>query len=146
MNIHSPANFTKYIQDTLDFFHENIPRAFVNLVLVFDIRNVQKLNAGGAVCALLHQKTCPCAAFPTPQDTETLNQWVPLYHSKLVDLVNTGRYDTKDDFTVVVQPFMAHTLLPLIDGEIDYSYFAPDCFHFSGLFILFKSKIVLNIV
>ena len=49
--------------------------------------------------------------------------------------MNTGKYDTHDDFTVVVQPFMAHTKLPLKEGEIDYSYFAPDCFHFSGLLI-----------
>jgi hypothetical protein len=27
---------------------------------------------------------------------------------------------------------MAHTGIPLKDGEVDYSYFAPDCFHFSG--------------
>jgi phospholipase B1 len=140
MNAHSPDSFTKNVQDTLDFFHQNIPRAFVNLVLVLDVRNVEKLNEGGLVCSLFHSNTCPCAAYPpTPQDRDTLNQWLAQYHSRLVDLVNTGRYDTKDDFTVVVQPFMAHTPLPLENGEPDYSYFAPDCFHFSGLYLLFLS-------
>jgi len=133
MNAHSPDNFTKNVQDTLDFFHQHIPRAFVNLVLVLDVRNVEKLNEGGLVCSLFHSNTCPCAAYPpTPQDRDTLNQWLTQYQSRLIDLVNTGRYDTKDDFTVVVQPFMAHTPLPLENGEPDYSYFAPDCFHFSG--------------
>jgi phospholipase B1 len=112
---------------------EHFPRTFVNLVLVLDVRNVEKLNAGGNVCRLLHNRTCPCAAFPTPDDRKTLNDWLHLYHQYLLDLVNPGRYDTRPDFTVVVQPFMAHTQLPLIDGQIDYSYFAPDCFHFSGL-------------
>lgn len=138
---HSPASFTKYVEDTLDFFHANIPRALVNLVLVLDVRNVNTLNAGGPVCSLLHQRTCPCAAFPKGNDTETLNQWIPLYQSQLVDLVNSGKYDTKDDFSVVIQPFLAHTALPITDGEIDYSYFAPDCFHFSGSsFLCFFSQ------
>jgi phospholipase B1 len=48
------------------------------------------------------------------------------------DLISSGRYDTKDDFTVVVQPFMTKMSPPLTStGSADYSYFAPDCFHFS---------------
>ena len=31
----------------------------------------------------------------------------------LVDLVNSGRYDTSDTFTVVLQPFMNEQLPPL---------------------------------
>jgi phospholipase B1 len=131
---HSPDNYTKYVNETLTYLYQNFPKTFVNLVLVLDVRSVEQLNAGGFVCSLMHSNTCPCAAYPTPEDTETLKQWIPLYQSKLVDLINTGIYDQKDDFTVVVQPFMAHTPLPLTKtGEIDYSYFAPDCFHFSGL-------------
>ncbi|CAF1270675.1 unnamed protein product, partial [Didymodactylos carnosus] len=53
----------------------------------------------------------------------------------LKDLVATGRYDTSDDFTVVIQPFLTETKIPRTDkpgNPIDFSYFAPDCFHFSG--------------
>ena len=61
-----------------------------------------------------------------------------LYQQYLIDLVNSGRYDHSDDFTVVIQPFMAHTQVPIVKNtdkqQIDFSYFAPDCFHFSGLF------------
>lgn len=121
----------------MDFFHANIPRAFVNLVLTIDVRSVEILNAGGLVCELLHNNTCPCAAYPpSDHDRVMLANYTRAYHQKLIDLVNTGRYDNKSDFTVVVQPFMAHTPLPLQpNGEPDYNYFAPDCFHFSGLFI-----------
>ncbi|CAF3887395.1 unnamed protein product, partial [Rotaria sp. Silwood1] len=54
-----------------------------------------------------------------------------------VELLNTGgpicRYDTREDFTVVIQSFMAHTQLQRkINGNIDFClFFAPDCFHFS---------------
>jgi phospholipase B1 len=48
-------------------------------------------------------------------------------------LVDSGRYDTNDQFTVVVQPFMTQMAPPtLSNGKPDYSYFAPDCFHFSA--------------
>ncbi|UJR07527.1 hypothetical protein I4U23_011815 [Adineta vaga] len=130
---HSPENYTSYINETLNYLHANLPRALVNLVLVFDVRGVQDLNSGGPVCRLLHKRTCPCAAFPSQEQNQTLNDWIPKYHQYLIDLVNTGRYDTRDDFTVVIQPFMAHTKLPrTLDGKLDFSYFAPDCFHFSG--------------
>ncbi|CAF3349166.1 unnamed protein product [Rotaria sp. Silwood2] len=133
LNKHSPKNFTKYVTETLDYLHANIPRAFVNLVLVLDVRGVELLNAGGPVCKLLHKKTCPCAAFPTEDQATTLSEWIQSYHNMSINLVNSGCYDTRDDFTVVVQPFMAKTALPrLIGGDIDFTYFAPDCFHFSG--------------
>jgi phospholipase B1, membrane-associated len=132
LNKHTPDNYAQYISDALDYLHVNLPRALVNLVLVLDVRNVQKLNSGGNVCKKLHSRTCPCAAFPTGNDSSTLDEWIPQYHQKLLDLVNTGKYD-QDDFTVVIQPFMAHTQLPKTTaGDIDFSYFAPDCFHFSG--------------
>jgi len=133
LNKHSPQNFTRYINETLDFLQANFPRTLVNLVLVLDVRDVQLLNSGGTICTLLHKKTCPCAAFPSQNDSTTLSEWIPQYHKNLLDLVNSGRYDTHDDFTVVVQPFMANTKLPRkANGDIDFSYFAPDCFHFSG--------------
>ncbi|KAJ8309462.1 hypothetical protein KUTeg_014336 [Tegillarca granosa] len=55
------------------------------------------------------------------------------YQEALHLLTESGRYDTKDDFTVVVQPFFRETEIPkeLNSGDTDLSYFAPDCFHFS---------------
>jgi len=79
------------------------------------------------------KKTCPCAAFPTPDQAKTLDDYIPRYQQILIDLIDSGRYDGRDDFTVVFQPFMAKTQLPRKDNhQIDFSYFAPDCFHFSG--------------
>ena len=148
LNKHSPANYTDYVRQALDYLQENVRRAFVNLVLVLDVRGVKELNAGGPVCRLLHSRTCPCAAFPLGNDSALLEQWLRQYHQNLIDLVNTGRYDQpgREDFTVVVQPFLAHTKLPrTLDGQIDYSFFAPDCFHFSGNRTLFPQERFLEI-
>ena len=31
------------------------------------------------------------------------------FYDRVKELIDGGQYDTKDDFTVVMQPFMAHT-------------------------------------
>jgi len=130
---HDPTSYLNNVRETLDFLHANIPRAFVNVVPILDFRHVEALNAGGLFCQLMHKNTCPCCAYPSAADRDTLAQWIPLYQQSLIDLVNTGRYDTRDDFTVVIQPSMVHTPIPRTpEGDIDYGFFAPDCFHFSG--------------
>ena len=126
------------MQDALDVLNNaGLPRTLVNLVLVLDVRFVKELNSGGLVCQVLHKFLCPCAAFPSDDDARTLASWVPQYQQNLFDLVNSGRYYGREDFTVVVQPFLAQTELPRKDsGKVDFSYFAPDCFHFSGSSLL----------
>ncbi|NXD75380.1 PLB1 Phospholipase, partial [Halcyon senegalensis] len=43
------------------------------------------------------------------------------------------RYQEREDFAVVMQPFFRNTLLPLDgNGKPDLSFFASDCFHFSA--------------
>uniref|UniRef100_A0A3Q2YFL4 Uncharacterized protein n=1 Tax=Hippocampus comes TaxID=109280 RepID=A0A3Q2YFL4_HIPCM len=43
----------------------------------------------------------------------------------------SGRYDDREDFAVVVQPFLRNSIMPLNDGRPDVTYFSEDCFHFS---------------
>ena len=94
---------------------------------------MKELNSGGFVCQVLHRRTCPCAAFPTAEQQKILDDYIPRYQQLLIDLVSSGRYDTRDDFTVVLPTFLAKTHLPRNENhKIDFSYFAPDCFHFSG--------------
>ncbi|CAF4476104.1 unnamed protein product, partial [Didymodactylos carnosus] len=135
INKHSPEQYMDYVRETLDVLHATLPKTFVNLVPVLDVRGVKDLNSGGPVCQLLHKKTCPCAAFPTPELARILDYYVPRYQEILTTLVSSGRYDTRPDFTVVIQPFFTQTKLPRLDKPghpLDFSYFAPDCFHFSG--------------
>ncbi|CAF0944401.1 unnamed protein product [Adineta ricciae] len=131
---HTPEQYLSYVRDTIDkLYNAPIPRTLVNLVLVLDVRSVKELNSGGFVCQVLHKRTCPCAAFPTAEQQKILDDYIPRYQQILIDLVSSGRYDTRDDFTVVIQPFLAKTQLPRKENhQIDFSYFAPDCFHFSG--------------
>ena len=51
---------------------------------------------------------CDCAR----KEPEQNNEAAAAYRRGLEDLVNSARYDTRDDFTVVFQPFMAHADVP----------------------------------
>ena len=88
----------------------------------------------GLVCSVLHKFECPCGAYPkSDQDRKELNEYFQGYSNYTEQLIKTGRYDTKDDFTVVYQPFFRNFGAPrLPDGKIDITYSAPDCFHFSS--------------
>jgi phospholipase B1, membrane-associated len=47
-------------------------------------------------------------------------------------LTRGRRYKAREDWTVVNQPFMINSNIPLLaDGTPDRSYLAPDCFHFA---------------
>lgn len=126
----SPALYRQRMQESLDYLHENLPKTFVNLVTLLDTALVSNLNKG-LVCTTLHFFTCRCAAFA--KDPAAVERFNDEFQSELYDLVDSGRYDNNNNFTVVIQPFFEETNLPTKnDGSIDFSYFAPDCFHFSG--------------
>ncbi|CAG06202.1 unnamed protein product, partial [Tetraodon nigroviridis] len=51
---------------------------------------------------------------------------------EIQDLISGNRYDGKDDFAVVLQPFLQTSFIPTIGvGEVDTSFFSVDCFHIS---------------
>lgn len=130
---YSAENYRANLQEALDYLHAKVPRAFVNLVEILPISIVKELNQN-LVCDALHLYLCGCAAYPHSSEAEKEIQAVTKrYREVLKELVESGRYDTKDDFTVVVQPFFSETYPPDTPGseEPDLSYFAPDCFHLS---------------
>ena len=54
---------------------------------------------------------CPCAVGSNVDDTG-LENFISAYQSELRDLIDSGRYDDRDDFTVVVQPFLRDITTP----------------------------------
>lgn len=44
------------------------------------------------------------------------------YQQGIRDLVNSGRYDTRDDFTVVSQPFFEDTAIPRLVSNAYFLY------------------------
>ena len=132
LEVHYPENYIASIKEALDILHKEMPRTFVNLVNIVNVKDIKDMNRG-LVCKVIHQFVCKCGAYPkSEKDTELLDEYFRNYTRLTKDLVDSKRYDIKDDFTVVYQPFFRDFLPPRLEnGKVDLSFFAPDCFHFS---------------
>ena len=130
----SPEEFQANLREALDALHAEVPRGFVNLVEIQDVSALADLNQG-LVCSIAHEILCPCVAYPDDSaERRAMQLKSQLYQNLTERLVASGRYDTRDDFTVVLQPFFKRTRPPKdAAGRPDLRYFAPDCFHFSAL-------------
>jgi len=121
----SPTNYQTNLEVTLDSIKARFPRVFINLISPPDVTLLGQVTSG--LCSLLHPFECSCA---TDASTSTAQKD---YTRKLIELVALSKYNDKADFHVSLQPFLADMVLPRgSDGKPDTTYFAPDCFHFSG--------------
>ncbi|KAF4084484.1 hypothetical protein AMELA_G00129140 [Ameiurus melas] len=133
---YSADNFAKNIRTALDILHQKVPRALVNLVEVFQIAPLRRLHQDSSLgCPTwVLQSVCPCVLNPAEGSSElqALKSINTAYQTVTRNLVASGRYNTRSDFTVVLQPFFRNVIFPVLsDGRPDRSYFAADCFHFS---------------
>uniref|UniRef100_A0A3P8UUV7 Uncharacterized protein n=1 Tax=Cynoglossus semilaevis TaxID=244447 RepID=A0A3P8UUV7_CYNSE len=74
---------------------------------------------------------CPCVVLSKPnsnavQKLEEINR---NYQVGILYLVSGDRYDGKEDFAVVLQPFLHNYFVPRVGSDI--SFFSVDCFHIS---------------
>lgn len=121
-------NYVDYVEAALDHLHENLRRTFVNLVEMIDVSDLHQVT--GLECFLVHEFACKSIKSEALRNKVSVTS--NLYNDYLGDLINSGKYDNRDDFTVVLQPFFSETPVPLKEnGSADKSYFALDCFHFS---------------
>jgi len=128
-NEYSVTKYVSNVKAALDYLKANMPRALVNFVTVLNVAELEDLHEG-VTCQSMQNLLCDCAV---NKATRELVRKVNLAYQKATnELIQSGIYDTADDFTVVCQPFMEHMTVPVKpDGKPDFSYFAPDCFHFS---------------
>ncbi|KFQ86329.1 Phospholipase B1, membrane-associated, partial [Phoenicopterus ruber ruber] len=132
---YSVQKYVKHLQNTLDIFYEELPRVFVNMVEILDISGLRQIAASSSECALTTKYVCPC--FINPEENSSELQEIKRvnrdFQAEALQLINSGRYEEREDFAVVMQPFLRNTLLPLDSNhKPDLSFFAADCFHFSA--------------
>ncbi|XP_066403968.1 phospholipase B1, membrane-associated [Molothrus aeneus] len=131
---YSVQKYVKHLQDTLDIFYEELPRVFINVVEMLEFSGLRQIAASSSECALAAKKVCPC--FLNPEENSSELQEIKRvnrdFQAEALQLINSGRYEQRQDFAAVIQPFFRNTLLPLDStSKPDMSFFAADCSHFS---------------
>ncbi|GMS93160.1 hypothetical protein PENTCL1PPCAC_15335, partial [Pristionchus entomophagus] len=124
----SSDDFRDNLEAAIQILKDNLPRTVVVLVGLVDVSLLRVSDADKKFCELTHLIECHCEE-NTKVDIPSETKKYQAAEQELVD----GRFDTADDFTLVIQPFFEETdHLPLMpNGEPDFTFFAPDCFHFS---------------
>ncbi|XP_033106390.1 phospholipase B1, membrane-associated-like [Anneissia japonica] len=131
-NKFDPHQYIEYIDEALTLMQEELPRTIVNVVVILNVPQIELLSS--PKCDAVHLVVCDCAMFLPNETAAHLQQVTANYQDWTIELVESGKFDTKEDFTAVSQPFFTKTDTPMIPetGEPDFSFFAPDCFHFSS--------------
>ncbi|XP_071455676.1 phospholipase B1, membrane-associated-like [Hetaerina americana] len=134
---HGSEMHLKQIRDTLDYLQQNVPRALVNFVLLPDIMSLGKMRNKPQMCQLMHSLECPCLFGANADSKRALvKQGIDGYRRVERELIASGRYDTRDDFTVVLQEYTEVAVpedMKDKDGlaSMDLGLFSVDCFHLS---------------
>ncbi|XP_060115378.1 phospholipase B1, membrane-associated-like [Heteronotia binoei] len=132
---YSVEKYVQHLQDSLDILYEELPRAFVNVVEIMELTGLRQIERETSGCVLSGESLCPCFLNPWEnssqlQEMQKVNRD---FQERSMMMINGSRYDKREDFAIVVQPFFQNTNMPLDrDGKPDLSFFAVDCFHFSA--------------
>ncbi|GMT15139.1 hypothetical protein PFISCL1PPCAC_6436, partial [Pristionchus fissidentatus] len=128
----SAEHFRDNIGKAVQILKDNLPKTIVVLTGMLDLSLLRKIDKGKYFCDALHTFECPCEQESKFSD-QSISDECKKYMNTEQELQD-GRFDTSDDFTLVIQPLFEEVNEPPYtpDGEPDLTFFAPDCFHFSA--------------
>ncbi|KAI9543892.1 hypothetical protein NQZ68_004940 [Dissostichus eleginoides] len=130
----SPTNYSQNLMRGLDMFYKEVPRLLVNVVPILQIDTLKSVKRNTLGCSLLQRTSCPCVINPSEnspelQEMKRINR---KYQAEIQHLISGDHFKGKEDFAVVLQPFLQNFFIPYIgEGEVDSSFFSVDCFHMS---------------
>ncbi|XP_043497373.1 phospholipase B1, membrane-associated-like [Polistes fuscatus] len=129
----SPLRHAYHLKKVLDYLKMALPRTLVNLIPTIDVTISLRVKQS-TMCTILHQFYCACMHRGFRSHIK-VSRMATMYQKAVESLINSGRYDHSEEFTVVLQPFMKLFNSPNADpsraGPIDTNLVTYDCFHFS---------------
>ncbi|GMR39657.1 hypothetical protein PMAYCL1PPCAC_09852, partial [Pristionchus mayeri] len=121
------------IRKGVQYIKDHMPKTIVVLTGMIDISLLRRIDNAHIVCKDIHTFECKCEGNATVTDA-TLSGICHEYMDKTHELQDSGEFDTSDDFTLIIEPYLETT--PDIgrnpDGTPNMDFFAPDCFHFAA--------------
>ncbi|TKR59958.1 hypothetical protein L596_029561 [Steinernema carpocapsae] len=115
-SFHSPYHFAENIKKAVEILQDNLPRTIVSLTGMFNMRMLRRVDAGELFCEGLHLFECSCEADKQFTNAEMSNVSLA-YMAAEQQIQDSGVFDTKEDFTFVIQPFFEEiTQPPLLVG------------------------------
>ncbi|KAE8286981.1 Phospholipase B1, membrane-associated [Larimichthys crocea] len=128
----SVDNFIHYMTVSLEMLMNEVPRMIVNVVQILPMQTLREVHKPTPGC-LLQRSFCSCLIEPvtgSPELRELVR--VNLEFQKRLEKLLYSDHFFKDDFAVVLQPFLKDADPPrLSNGKIDMTFFTHDCFHFT---------------
>jgi len=125
---YTAENYVRLIKESLDYLKANLSHVYVNLVQTMPVQNINLMNKW--TCIPLQVVLCGCAM--KAQNVQEVTGLVDKMLQQTAELVESGRYDTDNLFTVSLHSMFSKMTPPLTStGDVDYTYFSQDCFHLS---------------
>uniref|UniRef100_A0A914CKI5 Phospholipase B1, membrane-associated n=1 Tax=Acrobeloides nanus TaxID=290746 RepID=A0A914CKI5_9BILA len=139
------TEFAEHIADAVKIIHDNIPRVLVSLTTMLHLEMIKQIDKRDFMCSEFHLLgECKCDAWQNFTTADIADMCVKYEQAEVA--LQDGRFDDKDDFTLVNQVFFNNATEPprLANGTVNLDFFAPDCFHFSQLGHAIVSTYVWN--
>ncbi|KAK0156475.1 Phospholipase B1, membrane-associated [Merluccius polli] len=130
----SAKNYSHNLEISLDMLYTQMPRAMVNLVEIVQIDPLRTAKKNDLACSLMQSSGCPCLmnAEENSPELQTIKRINREYQAESRYLISRDLYGGREDFTVVLQPYLRNSFIPYIGvGQADLSFFSVDCFHIS---------------
>jgi len=126
-----PDFFEQQLRNVLDKVHSQIPRVFVNIMLLFNISQVWDVMMSSSYCelAVKYFTTSECGCLTdhsTPVQRTAMDIFGAEYNKRMYKIEADWTAKNLSDFAVVVQPCLEK--LPIKQGGVEFLS-ALDCFH-----------------
>ncbi|KAK3918837.1 Phospholipase B1, membrane-associated [Frankliniella fusca] len=128
-----PEQHRQDLKEALRILKKNLPRTFVNLVLQPNLGQIlPTMKKTSVSCEMIRRIACSCLYGEMTKSVRgRTRKIIERYIQVEWEMGDDPEFQT-DDFALVVQPFTYKVKFPMKnENATDFSYLAPDCFHFS---------------